>query len=115
MNDKDEQENLRLISDALSEKKGEDIRILDISALSVIADYFLIASGSNPTQIQAMADNVEEKLKDKGKRPLSIEGYAGAAWILMDYGNYVIHIFDRENREFYDLERIWKDARPVTL
>ncbi len=115
MNGQDEMELLKVIYEALSEKKGEEIRILDISPLSVIADYFVIANGSNPTQIQAMADNVEEKLSRCGKNALSIEGYRGAAWILMDYGNFVIHIFDRENREFYDLERIWKDAKAVEL
>ncbi len=111
MEENKDRELLALIKDALADKKGEEIRILDISALSVIADYFVIVNGSNPSQIQAMADHVEEKLEQAGKRPLSVEGYPGAAWILMDYGNFVIHIFDRENREFYDLERIWKDAQ----
>ena len=95
---------------ALADKKGEDIKVIDISNVSVLADYFIIASGSNRNQVQAMADNVEEILGRAQIEPKQIEGYQNANWILMDYRDVVIHIFDEENRLFYDLERIWRDG-----
>jgi len=100
--------------DALSDKKASDIRILDISKISVIADYFMIAGGTNRNQLQAMADEVEEKLGRLGYEPKHIEGYMNGSWILMDYGDIVIHLFDEENRLFYDLERIWRDGESVS-
>lgn len=96
--------------EALEDKKAKDIRILDISAVSVLADYFLIASGSNRNQVQAMVDNVEEKLHEAGFAPRQVEGYQTANWVLLDYGDIIIHVFDEENRLFYDLERIWRDG-----
>lgn len=95
---------------ALEDKKAEDIRIIDISEISTIADYFIIADGSNKSQIQAMADNVSEILGRAGVTVRQIEGYQNANWILMDFQDIIIHIFDRENRLFYDLERIWRDG-----
>lgn len=95
---------------ALEDKKAEDIRIIDISKISTIADYFIIADGSNKSQIQAMADNVSEILARAGVTVRQIEGYQNANWILMDFQDIIIHIFDRENRLFYDLERIWRDG-----
>lgn len=96
---------------ALEDKKGEDIQVIDISEISPIADYFVLASGSNRSQIQAMADAVEEKMYQNGYSLRQIEGYDGANWILMDYYDVVVHIFDRDSRLFYDLERIWKDGK----
>ena len=101
--------------EGLEDKKGEDIKIIDISEVSPIADYFILASGSNRSQIQAMADSVEEKLHKAGFHLKQTEGYDGANWILMDFTDIVVHIFDRESREFYDLERIWKDGKIVNL
>ena len=101
--------------DALEEKKGEDIKIIDISEVSPIADYFVLASGSNRNQVQAMADSVEEKMHKDGFHLKQVEGYDSANWILMDFTDIVVHIFDRESREFYDLERIWKDGKIVSL
>ena len=95
---------------ALEDKKALDVRVLDISHVTVLADYFLIASGSNRNQVQAMADQVEEELGKAGHPARQIEGYQTANWILLDYGDIIIHIFDEENRLFYDLERIWKDG-----
>ena len=95
---------------ALEDKKAEDIRIIDISRISTIADYFIIADGSNKSQIQAMADNVSEVLGRAGVTVRQIEGYQTANWILMDFQDIIIHIFDRENRLFYALERIWRDG-----
>ena len=102
-----------LALEALEDKKAMDVRILDITHVSTLADYFMIASGSNRNQVQAMADNVEEVLGKAGVHPKQIEGYQTANWILMDYGDVVIHIFDEENRLFYDLERIWRDGKVV--
>ena len=99
-----------LAIDALEDKKAEDIRIIDISEISTIADYFIIADGNNKSQIQAMADNVSERLGRAGVTVRQIEGYQNANWILMDFQDIIIHIFDRENRLFYDLERIWRDG-----
>lgn len=100
---------------AIDEKKGEDIRVLDISEVSSFADYFIVAAGSNKKQVQTMSDFVEEKLEKEGKTPLGIEGYPTASWILLDYGEFVIHIFSSEDRLFYDLERIWKDGKEIEI
>ena len=105
----------RLAISALEDKKAEDISIIDITEVSVLADYFLIASGSNRSQIQALTDNVEEKLGRAGYEPKQVEGTRGSNWILMDYGDLIIHVFDEENRLFYDLERIWRDGKRVDL
>ena len=104
----------RLAVDALEDKKAEDITILDISEVSVLADYFIIAGGSNRNQVQAMADSAEDALGRAGYEPKQIEGYQSANWILLDYKDIIIHIFDRENRMFYDLERIWRDGKQIS-
>ena len=106
-----EKEMVRLAIQSLEDKKGEDIRIIDIREVSVLADYFIIASGSNANQVQAMTDNVEEVLGKAGYEPRQIEGYRSANWILMDYGDIIVHVFCREDRLFYDLERIWRDGK----
>lgn len=103
----------KIVVNALEEKKAKDLKLLDISDVSVLADYFVIASGSNHNQVQAMADEVEEKLGKAGYTPKQVEGYQTANWILMDYQDIIIHIFDEENRLFYDLERIWRDGSLV--
>lgn len=103
----------RLAIEALEDKKAEDIHVIDISQVSVIADYFIIAGGNNRSQIQALCDNVEEKLGRAGSGVRQIEGYDTANWILMDFGDVIIHIFDRENRLLYDLERIWRDGKQI--
>ena len=100
---------------ALEEKKAEDVHVIDISEVSTLADYFIIASGTNKSQMQAMQDEVDEKLSRLGQEPRHIEGNKNATWILMDYGDVIIHIFDKENRLFYDLERIWRDGKPVEV
>lgn len=99
---------------ALDEKKAEDIKIIDISGISVIADYFIIANGNNPNQLDAMTDNVEKKLSEAGVYPRQTEG-AGTSWTLMDYNDIIIHIFSKEDREFYDLERVWSDGKEVNV
>ena len=104
-------EMVKLAITALEDKKGEDIRVIDIREVPVLADYFLIASGSNGNQVQAMADNVEEELGKAGYPCKQVEGYQSANWILMDYGDIIVHVFDKEDRLFYDLERIWRDGK----
>lgn len=107
-------EMTKLACTALEDKKAADIKIIDIEKITTLADYFIIASGSNRNQVQAMADNVDETLGRAGYQAKQVEGYQGANWILMDYGDIVIHIFDEENRLFYDLERIWRDGTLIT-
>lgn len=103
----------KLAIDALEDKKAEDIKIIDISEVSVLADYFIIAGGNNHSQIQALCNNVEEKLGRAGYPVKQVEGYDTANWILMDFGDIIIHIFDKENRLLYDLERIWRDGKLI--
>lgn len=100
----------KLAVDALEDKKAEDIRIIDISNVSVIADYFIIANGNNRNQVQALADHVEETCGRAGYPLRQTEGYDSANWILMDYSDVIIHVFSKEDRLFYDLERIWRDG-----
>lgn len=107
-------EMTKLAIAALEDKKGEDIKIIDISNVSVIADYFIIAGGNNKSQIQAMSDEVEEKLGRAGANVKQIEGYQTANWVLMDFNDIIVHIFDKENRLFYDLERIWRDGKQIS-
>ncbi|MCR5735362.1 MAG: ribosome silencing factor [Lachnospiraceae bacterium] len=104
---------VRLAKQAIEEKKGEKTVILDISELSPIADYFVIASCNNENQMKAVVDNVEDKLAEAGARDLKLEGREGSSWILMDYGDFMVHIFNRESRDFYNLDRVWRDAKTV--
>ena len=105
----------KLACDALDDKKALEIKVINIENVSTLADYFIIASGTNHNQVQAMADNVDETLGRAGYEPKQIEGYQNANWILMGYRDIVIHIFDEENRLFYDLERIWRDGTVVEV
>lgn len=114
MNSSEITNNLRLIVSALEDKKAENIQIIDISDISTVADYFIITNGSNKSQIQALSDNIEEKLAAQKVFPRNIEGYQAANWILMDYNDILIHIFDNESRGFYDLERMWRDGKAVS-
>ena len=106
-------EMAKLAIHALEDKKAEEIKTIDISEVSVIADYFIIANGTNRSQIQALSDHVEETLGKAGVPLRQIEGYQNANWVLLDFHDVIIHIFDKENRLFYDLERIWRDGKPV--
>ena len=106
---------MKLVIHALEDKKAEDIRIIDISEISTIADYFIIAGGSNKSQIQALCDNVEEVLYKAGCELKQKEGYETANWVLMDFGDLIVHIFDKENRLLYDLERLWRDGKEIDI
>ena len=100
---------------AIDDKKGQDIKVIDIHNVSVIADYFVIASGTNSNQVQAIVDNVEEQLGRAGFEAKQIEGNRNSSWILMDYGDVIVHVFDEENRLFYVLERIWRDGKVLEM
>lgn len=115
MNSNELKNTLKLVIDALEDKKAENITIIDISEISVIADYFVITNGSNRSQIQALCDNVEEKLAFQKIVPKNIEGYNTANWILMDYQDILVHVFDTESRDFYDLEHMWRDGRHMDI
>lgn len=106
---------VKIAYDALDDKLAEDIKIIDIRSISVLADYFIIADGNNKNQVQAMVDNVQEELFKAGYEMKKMEGYREGNWILLDFGDIIIHIFDKENRLFYDLERIWKDGKEVSI
>lgn len=110
-----EKEMTQIALRALDDKKAMDVKVIDIHEVSVLADYFVIASGSNQNQVQAMVDNVEEMLTKAGYEPKQIEGTRNSSWILMDYGDLIIHVFDEENRLFYDLERIWRDGKVLAM
>jgi ribosome-associated protein len=100
---------------AVENKKGEDVAILEMDrAAGAFTDYFVVCSGTNPRQIQAISDEVERELAQGGQRPNSVEGYQQAEWVLLDYVDFVVHVFSERARGFYDLERLWKSARRVT-
>ena len=107
-------EMAKLAYHALAEKKSANTQIIDISGISVFADYFIIADGSNQNQIQAMCDAVEEALYKSGVSVKQIEGNKSSSWILMDYGEIIVHVFSKEDRLFYDLERIWGDGKFIS-
>ena len=109
-------EEIKLALTCASEKKAFDLRALDLREIASFTEFFIIASGSNQRQVQAITDEIEEQLKKQaGARPVRTEGYASAEWVLMDYGDFIVHIFEQKAREFYDLERLWRDARPVEI
>ncbi len=108
-------EMARIAYNALADKKGEDIKIIDITGISVLADYFIIANGSSDSQVNALVDNVEEELHRAGYPLKQREGQASGSWVLLDFGDIIVHVFDRENRLFYDLERIWKDGKDISI
>lgn len=96
------------LADLMDEKKALEIEVMDISAMTTIADAFVICSGRTPIQVRALCDEAEEKLAQEGIRPRSKEGYAAGRWVVLDYGEVVLHIFHKEDREFYNLERLWQ-------
>lgn len=109
-------ENVKLALHCAEEKKAVRTVALDLREIASFAEFFIITSGTNQRQVQAIADEIEEQLKKQlGDRPVRIEGYTTAEWILMDYGDFIVHIFEQKAREFYDLERLWRDAKKVEL
>lgn len=100
---------------ALSSKKAQDIKVIKIRDLTVVTDYFVIASGTSTTQVKALAEEVEFKLAQQDIKPLRTEGYDSKNWILLDYGNVIVHVFYPESRDYYDLERLWADGEEIEL
>ena len=100
---------------ALDSKRAEDIRVIGIGDLTIIADYFVIADGTSSTQLRALADEVEYQLKELGKAPSRVQGNSQSNWIVLDYGDFVVHIFYKETRDFYNLERLWRDGTEMNI
>lgn len=105
----------RLAATVLDEKKAKDIKLLEIKDISTLGDYFVIASGSSSTQVKAMADEIEFRLKAEGVLPKRVEGYQSSSWIVLDYYDVIIHLFHEETREFYSLERLWSEAPQIHI
>jgi ribosome-associated protein len=100
---------------AAESKKAVDIKVLDLSGITSFADYFVICTGANPRQVQAISDEVHARLKQQGELPISMEGYTQAEWILADYGDLLVHVFSPTARDYYDLERLWRAAKTVEI
>jgi len=117
VNETDEQLDDRILTAlrAASEKKANDVVVLDLREIASFTDFFVIVSGSNERQVQAISDEVSETLKKSGSPAARVEGYKTAEWILLDYGDFVVHVFDEKARKFYDLERLWRESRRVPL
>lgn len=111
MNDLEKAKDMvKIAHKALEEKMAEDIRIIEISQVTTIGDYFIIAHGNNVNQVEALVDEVKDQLAESDYHPKRIDGVKSSGWILMDYGDVIVHIFSKEDRLFYDLERIWRDG-----
>ena len=108
-------DKVKLAAAAAEDKKALDLVVLNLMEITSFADYFVICHGTSSRQVQAIADEVEDRLKKQGARPLNIEGYQNAEWVLMDYGSMIVHIFSENSRRFYDLERLWRDAEKVDV
>jgi ribosome-associated protein len=108
-------ERIELALHAASDKKGLDLVVLDLRAIASFTDFFLITSGTNVRQVQAIADEITERLKRAGTRAARVEGYNTAEWVLVDYGDFIVHVFEEKARRFYDLERLWREGTRVSL
>lgn len=108
-------ERIRFTLQAASDKKALDVTVLDLREIASFTDFFVIATGTNRRQVQAISDEVVEQLKGKGTRAARVEGFQTAEWILIDYGDFVVHIFDEKSRRFYDLERLWREAKRIDV
>ena len=107
-------EMLKIAYDALDEKKAAEISVIDIAEVSSLADYYVITNGENSSHVQALVENVQEKMYKAGYACRSLEGYKAANWVLMDYGDIVVNVFSREDRRWFDLERIWREGKFLT-
>ena len=108
-------ERIRRVLQAAAEKKAADPTVLDLREIASFTDFFVITSGTNKRQVQAIADEVVEQLRRRGTRAARVEGYQSAEWILIDYGDFVVHVFDERARRFFDLERLWRESRRVDI
>jgi ribosome-associated protein len=107
-------EMAKIAYDALDDKKGEAIKVIEVGDITILADYFIIANGTNTSQVHALVENVEECMEKAGYFPKRIEGIKNTSWVLLDYGDVIIHVFSKEDRLFYDLERIWRDGKDIS-
>ena len=109
-------EEVKLALHCASEKKASHLIVIDLREIASFTEFFIVASGGNQRQVQAIADEINEQLKkDLSTRPIRIEGYSTGEWILLDYGDFIVHVFEKNAREFYDLERLWRDAKKVEI
>jgi ribosome-associated protein len=105
----------RLAGDAIADKRGEDVQLLDLSQLLVVTDVFLIASGTSTRHVKSLASDAEDALREIDRKPIRREGTDHGEWVLLDYGDLIIHLFDHETRDYYDLERLWADAPRIAF
>lgn len=110
-----QQQKLEIIVKALDSKKAEDIKVIKVGDLTVIADYFVIADGTSSTQTKALADEAEYKMQENGVVPNRVQGNNGSNWVIIDYGDIVVHVFSKEQRDFYNLERLWRDGEDIDI
>ena len=109
------EDQVMIAAQAAGEKKATDRVVLDLREVASFTEFFLICTGANSRQVKAISDSIEEQLRKSGKRPLHTEGYSSAEWILLDYGDFIVHVFSGVSRRFYDLERLWRDAKRVEI
>ena len=114
-NPADFDERIRWALHAAAEKKALDLTVLDLRGVVTFTDFFIIATGANKRQMQAIADEIVDQLKRRGSRAARVEGYQGAEWILVDYGDFIVHVFDEKSRRFYDLEYLWREAKRLNV
>lgn len=110
-----QQQKLEIIVKALDSKKAEDIKVIKVGDLTVIADYFVVADGTSSTQTKALADEAEYKMQENGVVPNRVQGNNGSNWVIIDYGDIVVHVFSKEQRDFYNLERLWRDGEDIDI
>lgn len=106
---------LSIIVNAAEDKKAFDIKVLEVKGVSSIADYFVILSGNSAPQVTSIGQEIEHQMSENGEQPMNKNGYKTGAWVLLDYGNIIVHIFQKDERAFYDLERLWKDAKTIEV
>jgi len=108
-------EKIKTIVQALNSKKAEDIQIIEIKDLTILSDYFIIANGTSSTHTKTLADEVEFQMSQKGEEPAGKEGHGGSNWIVLDYSSVMVHIFYKETRDYYQLERMWGDGKKIDI
>ena len=109
-------DEVKLALHCASDKKASNLTVIDLREIASFTEFFVVASGGNQRQVQAISDEINERLKkDLNSRPVRIEGYTSGEWILLDYGDFIVHVFEKNAREFYDLERLWRDAKRVDV
>lgn len=108
-------EQVKIVAAAAEDKKASDVTVLKLIGVTTFTDYFVICSANSSRQVQSISDEIEDSLRSKKVRPLHVEGRTNAEWILMDYGTFIVHVFNEKSRQFYDLERLWRDAEKVEL